>query len=68
MPAYKGAEAIRYLFFIPDNYNSHPDMIVFRHGCEHTGHQTFGSAAEDNNLKTTTVRLRGRQKIDFKAV
>lgn len=42
-------------------------MIVFRHGYDYTWYQSFGSAAEDNNLEPTTVRLRGHQEFNFKA-
>ena len=59
VPINKGNEAMRYLSFIIDNYDSLPDIIAFRHGHENAWHQSFDSAAEVNNLNLTTVRSRG---------
>ena len=63
VPANKGNEAMRYLSFIIDNYDSLPDIIAFRHGHQKAWHQIFDSAAEVNNLNLTTVRLRRYQNF-----
>ena len=65
VPANKGNEAMRYLSFIIDNYDSLPDIIAFH---EYAWHQSFGSAAEVNNLNLTTVRFRGYQNFKCDAV
>lgn len=64
VPANNGNEAMRYLSFIIDNYDSLPDIIAFRHGHNTTWHQRFDSAAEINNLNLTTVRSRGYQNFN----
>ena len=67
VPANKGNEAMRYLSFIIDNYDSLPDIMAFRHGHENAWHQSFDSAAEVNNLNLTTVRSRGYQNFNCEA-
>ena len=64
VPANNGNEAMRYLTFIIDNYDSLPDFIAFRHGPGSAWHQRFDSAIEVNNLNLTTVRLRGYQNTN----
>ena len=64
VPANNGNEAMRYLTFIIDNYDSLPDFIAFRHGHGSAWHQRFDSAIEINNLNLTTVRLRGYQNFN----
>ena len=64
VPADRGNEAMRYLSFIIDNYDSLPDIIAFRHGHNGSWHQAFDSAAEINNLNLTTVRSRGYQNFN----
>lgn len=64
VPANNGNEAMRYLSFIIDNYDSLPDFIAFRHGHGSAWHQRFDSATEINNLNLTTVRLRGYQNFN----
>ncbi|CAD6585711.1 MAG: hypothetical protein ASARMPREDX12_002099 [Alectoria sarmentosa] len=63
VPANVGNEAMRYLSFLIDRYDSLPDIIAFRHGHENSWHQTFDSAAEVNNLNLTTIRLRRYQNF-----
>lgn len=64
VPANNGNEAMRYLTFIIDNYDSLPDIIAFRHGHNNSRHQRFDSAIEINNLNLTTVRLRRYQNFN----
>lgn len=63
VPANKGNEAMRYLSFIIDNYDSLPDIIAFRHGHKESWHQRFDSATEVNNLNLTTIHLRRYQNF-----
>ena len=59
VPENKGNEAMRYLSFIIDNYDSLPDIIAFRHGHNTIWHQRSDAVAEVNSLNLTTIRLRG---------
>lgn len=67
VPENKGNEAMRYLSFIIDNYDSLPDIIVFRHGHKNSWHQRFDAASEVNHLNLTTVHLRGYQNFACQA-
>ena len=68
VPANTGNEAMRYLTFIIDNYDSLPDFIAFRHGHGSAWHQRFDSATEINNLNLTTVRSRGYQNFNCQGI
>lgn len=63
VPANFGNEAMRYLSFLIDRYDSLPDIIAFRYGHENSWHQRFNAADEVNNLNLTTVRLRRYQNF-----
>lgn len=63
VPANKGNEAMRYLSFIIDNYDTLPDFIAFRHGHKESWHQSFDAVTEMNNLNLTTIRSRRYQNF-----
>lgn len=63
VPVNKGNEAMRYLSFIIDHYDSLPDITVFRHGHNESWDQRSDAASEINYLNLTTVRRRGYQNF-----
>lgn len=63
VPANKGNEAMRYLSFIIDHYDSLADITVFRHGHNESYDQRADAVSEVNYLNLTTVRRRGYQNF-----
>ncbi|TVY22193.1 hypothetical protein LHYA1_G008996 [Lachnellula hyalina] len=59
VPVNKGNEAMVYLTYIIDNYDTLPDIIFFHHDHAQTWHQQFSSAYELAHLNPLSVQKHG---------
>lgn len=59
VPANKGNEAMVYLTYIIDHYETLPEVVFFRHDHYESWHQSFDSIFEISNLRTEYVLEKG---------
>ncbi|TVY85527.1 hypothetical protein LSUE1_G000375 [Lachnellula suecica] len=59
VPVNKGNEAMVYLSYIIDNYDSLPDVVFFHHDHSQAWHQQFSSAYELTHLNPVSVLKHG---------
>lgn len=59
VPALKGNEAMVYLTYIIDNYDSLPDVVLFHHGHLNAWHQRLSSLVEVTSLRAEYILQAG---------
>ncbi|KJR88897.1 uncharacterized protein SPSK_07734 [Sporothrix schenckii 1099-18] len=59
VPVHKGREAMAYLTYIVDHYDTLADVVVFHHGHRRGWHQAMDAADEVRRLRTAYVARRG---------
>ncbi|KAI0127626.1 hypothetical protein BJ170DRAFT_381067 [Xylariales sp. AK1849] len=59
VPVNKGNEAMVYLTYIIDHYESLPDVVFFHHDHDRAWHQAFDSVFEVSNLRPSYVMEKG---------